>query len=157
MVHSQQNHTNTRSNHRYNEVLDIVASACTHRDFSQGSHNDVMMSSSKSQTHGIRNSPVELRRQLRLTFHCMVLASKHFSVPQIRAFPIEDAPSHSEDDISEAAQERMMKDMCLIYRKLPIRSKNKLLSVLADIYTKALEDKQEVFNSSSRSHSRLKQ
>jgi len=142
----------------YKEVLDIVASACTHRyfdsssssSFSSTTKNNHSSSSSSSSSHGIRKSTVELRRKLRLTFHCMVLASKHFSVPQIRAFPIEDAPSHSEDDISEAAQERMMKDMCAIYRKLPMRSKNKVLSVLADIYTKALEDKQEAFKSPMR-------
>lgn len=132
----------------YTDVLDVVASACTHRDFQSLRGSETTPNAQHGvQTHGLRESSTKLRRQLRLTFHCMALAAKNFTVPQISAFPMETRRSeHDEDALSKSSQQQVMKDICSMYRKLPIDNKNRVLSVLADIYGKSLEEKSSAYN-----------
>ena len=144
----------------YNDVIDVIASACTHRDFSttidkdaSGESVDIAKVNLVHETHGLRKSTSQQRRNIRLVFHCMSLAAKDRTLPQIPAFPIDDDSAHGRPGSAsnETQQVQMMKDICALYRKLPLGKKNKVLSILAEMYGKALEAKQLTFD-----HSRAK-
>eukprot|EP00939_MAST-03C_sp_MAST-3C-sp1_P002800 g2800.t1 len=141
----------------YTEVVDIVASACTHRDFLSGSsvatfRQEVSADSGdarprQEETHGLRASSSKLRREIRLLFHCLALASREHTIPQISAFPIGDDSDRGKGSAgNESQQLQMMKDICALYRKLPLGKMNKVLSALADLYSKKLEVKQNAFD-----------